>query len=96
MMRRRHLALALVVSALVLGSGCLVTASEGAAMRSDIDQLKLELAEQQKREDDLRADLQRKLAGMEARVVELEGTLSTLRQADADNGVQMEKVIAEL
>lgn len=65
-------------------------------MRSDIERLKLEVAEQQKREDDLRADLQHKLAGMEGRVRELEGTLATLRQADADTGVQMEKVIAEL
>lgn len=87
--------LALVVGALS-GAGCITTASEGAAMRADIEQLKTELAEQQKREDDLRADLGKQLKAAEARVVELEATLATLRQADADGGVQMEKVIAEL
>lgn len=96
-MRRRHRLLSLAFLVAALGpSGCVTTATEGAALRSDIDQLKTEMAEQHKREDDLRADVGKKLAVMQSRVVELEETLSTLRQADADSGVQMEKVIAEL
>lgn len=65
-------------------------------MRSDIDRLKTEVAEQQKREQDLREDLKVRLSVHESRLQELEGTLAQLRQSDADVGVQMEKVIAEL
>ena len=42
------------------------------------------------------ARLEEKVAGLSARVRELEGNLRSLRQADADGGVQMEKVIAEV
>lgn len=79
-----------------LASGCVTTKEEGLAMRADIDALKDDVAKLQRRADDDKAALAQKLAVMEARVVELEGTLSSLRQADADNGVQMEKVIGEL
>lgn len=65
-------------------------------MRSDIDQLRTEMAEMEKREDDQRADVGKKLASVDGRLAELEGTLSAIRQADADTGVQMEKVIAEV
>jgi TolA-binding protein len=81
--------------ALSLSGGC-VSASEGGQMRSDIDQLRTELAEMDKREDDRRADLGKRLASVDRRLEELEGTLSGMRQADADSGVQMEKVIAEV
>lgn len=65
-------------------------------MRSDIDRLKTEVAEQQKRDQDLREDLKLRLSVHESRLQELEGTLAQLRQSDADVGVQMEKVITEL
>lgn len=75
---------------------CVTTAAEGEAMRSDIDRLKTEVAEQQKRDQDLREDLKVRLGVHESRLQELEGTLAQLRQSDADVSVQMEKVIAEL
>lgn len=95
-MRRLFSVLLLSVVIGALSTGCVTTKEEGLAMRADLDALKDDVAKLQRRSDDDRASLDRKLAVMEARVAELEGTLSGLRQADADNGVQMEKVIAEL
>lgn len=77
-------------------AACVTTKEEGLKMRADIEGLKDEVASLQRQSADDRAALEKKLAAMESRVAQLEGTLSSLRQADADTGVQMEKVIAEL
>lgn len=88
----------LVEAALLLmfATGCVTTREEGLALRADLDALEDDVAKLQRRTDDDRVSLEQKLTGMRERVVSLEGTLSSLRQADADGGVQMEKVIAEL
>jgi len=87
--------LLLVVSLLAAVSGCLTTRAEGDQLRSDVSALKDETAHLQTELADARA--QRELTKkLEARVVELEGTLSTLRQSDADGGVQIEKLVAEV
>jgi len=80
---------------LVVGSAC-VTKSEGDALKADVDKLKTEVSAMHRQQKDDQAELEQKLIRIEARAGELESTLLTLRQADADNGVQMEKVIAEL
>jgi TolA-binding protein len=78
------------------GAGCVTTASEGAELRADLEQLKSEVADSEKAAADRRADQDKQLARIEERAAALEDTLSGLRQGDADTGVQMEKVIAEL
>lgn len=88
--------LAMWALALVGSTGCVTTRDEGIAMRADIDTLMDNVAHIQRTTEDERATLAQKLAGMEARVVALEGTLSSLRQADADGGVRLEKIITEL
>ena len=65
-------------------------------MRADIDTLMDNVAHLQRSSADERASLEQKLAKMEERVLSLEGTLSSLRQADADGGVRLEKIITEL
>jgi TolA-binding protein len=77
-------------------AGCVTTASEGAELRADLEQLKSQVAEAEKDAADRRADQDKSLGEMLRRVDELEATLAGLRQSDADTGVQMEKVIAEL
>ncbi|MCP4499588.1 MAG: tetratricopeptide repeat protein [Deltaproteobacteria bacterium] len=92
----------LVTGVLLFGlstSSCVVTQEEGDALRADIERLKSEIADQRARQNDAKEDAkgrQKKTKALEQRIGELEETLRTLRQADADNGVQMEKVIAEL
>jgi TolA-binding protein len=88
----------LLASALggLCAAGCVTTSAEGAQMRADIDVLKEEVADLDKQMQDQREDVRRFLDDAEARVVHLEETLNALRQADADSGVQMEKVIAEV
>lgn len=73
-------------------SSCVTTRDEGEALKRDIATLKTEVAQAQSQGSDARA----RLEGMERRVVALEGTLAALRQADADGGVQMDKVVAEV
>jgi len=98
--RMRWVASSLLAAGLATSStGCVVTSEEGDAMRADIERLKADLAEQRAKQKDAKKkakETQKAMAKLEQRVEELEGTLRTLRQADADNGVQMEKVIAEL
>jgi len=91
----RSCRLLLVVSLLAAASGCLTTRAEGDQLRADVSALKDETAHLQTELADARAqrELTRKL---EARVIELEGTLATLRQSDADGGVQIEKLVAEV
>ena len=76
-------------------SGC-VTAAEGERLRMDVDSLKSETATLQRELADLKAVQVGRLQTMETRVRELEATLLSLRQADADGGVQIEKVVSEL
>jgi TolA-binding protein len=93
---RRQLALLALCGIPALTSGCVTTRSEGQEMRSDIDQLKDEVASLQKAQDDNRALMDDRLAKTVARIQQLEDTLTGLRRADADSGVQLEKVIGEL
>ncbi len=87
--------LLLVASLFAAASGCITTRAEGDQLRQDVNALKDETAHLQTELADARA--QRELTKkLEARVIELEGTLSTLRQADADGGVQIEKLVAEV
>ncbi len=78
-----------------LSSACVVTRSEGDAFRQDINALKDETANLQAELAEARA--QRELVTrLEGRVVELETTLTAMRQSDADGGVQIEKLVAEV
>jgi len=76
-------------------SACVVTRAEGDLMRQELDALKDETAGMQAEVAESRAQRE-KLASLSARVEALESTLSTLRQADADGGVQIEKLVAEV
>jgi TolA-binding protein len=58
--------------------------------------LKSDMAQLQRQQSDERAQQKARLEAMETRVVTLEQTLAGLRQADADSGVQLEKVVAEV
>jgi TolA-binding protein len=84
------------LAASMLLSACVMTKEEGDTLKRDVDKLKTEVSAMHRQQKDDAADLEARLARIESRAAELEGTLLTLRQADADNGVQMEKVIAEL
>jgi TolA-binding protein len=95
--------LAIVVSRLALPfvlalvpSSCVTTRAEGEQLRADVDALKDETAQLQKELADLRARETGRLDQVGRRVGELESTLSSLRQSDADTGVQLEKVVAEV
>lgn len=90
---------ALLVAALVVSagaSGCITTREEGDALRRDMQELKAEVAQAQRQLSDARTQEKGRLDELARRVNELEGTLATLRQADADAGVQLSKTIAEL
>lgn len=76
--------------------GCVTTRDEGETMKRDIAQLKSELASEQRAGSDARTSGRTKLDDMERRLAALEGTLANLRQADADVGVQLDKVVAEV
>ncbi len=84
-----------VVVALLSGGGCVVTRSEGDALRQDVNALKDETARLQVEAAEARVQRER-LSKLDARLTDLETTLSTLRQADADTGVQLEKIVAEV
>ncbi len=86
---------ALLIAA-VLCSSCVTTRAEGDQLRKDVDALKTETAQLQKEMSDIKARETGRVEKIDVRVGELEGTLSTLRQADADSGVQLEKIVAEV
>lgn len=65
-------------------------------MSGDIAQLHSEVETLQRERNAERVELEAKLQEITARTDRLEATLHGLRQSDADSGVQMEKVIAEL
>jgi TolA-binding protein len=94
-MRREPRIAALLIAVVVASGGCLVSRAEGDALRQDVNALKDETAHLQSELAEARAK-QEKLQQLDARVVELEATLATLRQADADGGVQLEKLVAEV
>lgn len=77
-------------------SSCVTTRDEGDAMRADIAALKDEAAKTQAALNDDKAGASKRLDALAKRIDDLEETLSTMRQADADTGVQIEKIIAEL
>ena len=77
-------------------AGCVTTRDEGEAMKRDIATLKSELATEQRADSDARAQGRTRLDQMEQRIAALEGTLANLRQSDADVGVQLDKVVAEV
>jgi TolA-binding protein len=87
---------ATLLATVLLSSSCVTTRAEGNQLRSDVDALKTETAQLQKEMSDIRARETGRVEKIDARVVELEGTLGTLRQADADSGVQLEKIVAEV
>lgn len=87
--------LLVVVALLGTASACVVTRAEGDALRQDIDALKDETARLQVEVSEARAQREQ-LARLDSRLTELEATLATLRQADADSGVQLEKIVAEV
>jgi TolA-binding protein len=89
---RTSFALAVVVAA----AGCVTTRAEGEQLRADVDALKDETAQLQKELADVRARESGRVDKLARRVTELDGTLSSLRQSDADAGVQIEKVVAEV
>jgi TolA-binding protein len=92
---KRVAAHVLAAAVACLGPSCVLTRAEGDALRQDVDALKDETARLQVEASDARANRER-LEKLEGRLAELETTLATLRQADADSGVQLEKVVAEV
>jgi TolA-binding protein len=97
-MKKLSLGLSLALMALCasMTTSCVTTREEGEAMRADISALKTEAATLQKEASDERERTSIRLDAVATRITNLEATLSSLRQADADTGVQMERVIAEL
>lgn len=77
-------------------SSCVTTRDEGEALKRDIATLKAEVAVAQRNASDARSSGKGRLDDMEKKVAALEGTLQNLRQADADVGVQLDKVVAEV
>ena len=82
---------------MLLGSlgGC-VSLSDGSRMDGQIEELQREVAALQASRQDEKNDTGRELDDLSRRMERLEQTLQSLRQSDADNAVQMEKVITEL
>ena len=80
---------------LVLTPAC-VSVSDGDRMERQILELQKEVASIQAAREDDQNDMGRELDDTVQRIAVLEGTLRGLRQSDADNGIQMEKVITEL
>jgi TolA-binding protein len=95
-MKRAPLKLVVLVFACTASSACLTTRAEGEALRQDMTTLKSDMAELQRLQGDERTAQKQKLEQMDRRVIALETTLGTLRQADADAGVQLEKIVAEV
>jgi len=82
----------LLVAVLAATPACVVSRAEGDALRQDTNALKDETAHLQSELAASRAKQEK----LDARIAELETTLTTLRQADADGGVQVEKLVAEV
>ncbi|HEY4220852.1 MAG TPA: YbgF trimerization domain-containing protein [Myxococcota bacterium] len=87
---------ALIVVAAIALCGCVTTREEGETLKRDMAQLKSDVAEVQRQNSDLKTQQKQKLDDMQKRVTDLEGTLQNLRQSDADVGVQLDKVVAEV
>lgn len=87
---------AFLIAAALSSSSCVTTRAEGDQLRQDVDALKTETAQLQKELSDIKARESGRVEKIDVRVGELEGTLGTLRQADADSGVQLEKIVAEV
>lgn len=85
----------LAIAVVGMGPSCVVTRAEGDALRQDVDALKDETARLQVEVSEARAQREQ-LARLDTRLTELEATLATLRQSDADSGVQLEKIVAEV
>ena len=94
-MQRVAVRLFVLVGLLGSTSACVVTRSEGDALRQDVNALKDETARLQVEVTEARAQREQ-LARLDTRLTELEATLAALRQADADSGVQLEKLVAEV
>lgn len=86
----------LLLAAVVFTVGCVTTREEGDALKRDMATLKGEMAQLQRQQSDARTQERARLDEMQQRVAALETTLATLRQADADVGVQLDKVVAEV
>lgn len=94
-MKRVASRLLIAVAMAAVAPACVVTRAEGDALRQDVDALKDETARLQVESSDARANREQ-LTKLDTRLTELEATLATLRQADADGGVQLEKLVAEV
>lgn len=88
----------LLLTSLLLGgaTGCVTTREEGEAMRGDIHRLKTEVAAIQRERGDAAARIDRRLLAVDKRLAELESALSKARVTDADTGVQIETIVAEI
>ncbi len=87
---------AAAASAAIVAGGCVTTRAEGETLKRDIAALKSQVAAVQRQESDAKTKDRAQLDELDKRVAALEQTLSTLRQADADTGVQLDKVVAEV
>ena len=94
-MRSAHFAFASLLGGVLLSS-CVTTKEEGRQLRSDVEHMREQVSALERTNEADRRGLEKKLKKMSRRVRDLEGTLQSLRQADADGSVQMEKVIAEV
>lgn len=79
-----------------MAPACFTTREEGELLRRDVAALQSELAQMQRQQSDERTQDSARLDDLQGRIATLEATLGALRQADADVGVQLDKVIAEL
>jgi TolA-binding protein len=94
-LRGTLLATAVLVGTVTAG-GCVTTREEGETLKRDMASLKTEMAQLQRQQSDARTQERARLEDMQQRLAALETTLSTLRQADADVGVQLDKIVAEV
>jgi len=87
---------AALLLAAVTSIGCVTTREEGETLKRDMAVLKTQVAEVQRQQSDEKNNEGARLEAISKRVADLEGTLAALRQADADSGVQLDKVVAEV
>jgi TolA-binding protein len=92
---RRSLLLS-VVLAVASSTACVTTREEGETLKRDMASLKSDMAQLQRQQSDAKTQQLARLEDMQKRVADLEATLANLRQADADVGVQLDKVVAEV
>jgi TolA-binding protein len=93
---KRALVVVVLSGVVSLLPACVTTRAEGDQLRQDVSALRAETAQLQQEMSEVRAKEKGRTEKLAARVAELEDTLAGLRQNDADTGVQIEKVVAEV